>query len=108
MLGVDVKELENLVKHFAVLGGDAHHRLNLRRCGLKAFDHRCHFDGLGAGTENDENFGGCGHSVANYRGGNNKDQCEGDLAQCNSKLCLFKYEQKRHAGLPTANKNIDK
>lgn len=63
MLGRDVKQMENLVQHLAVLGRDADHGFAVRCSGLKAFDQGSHLDGLGAGAKDDEDFGRVRHAT---------------------------------------------
>ena len=52
-----------LSQHLAVLRGDANHGFAARRSGLKTFDHGGHLDSLGAGTEDDEDFGRVSHAI---------------------------------------------
>jgi len=51
MVGADVEQVQHLVEHLTVLGGDAHLCLD-GRVGGQGVDDRCHLDGLGAGAEN--------------------------------------------------------
>lgn len=50
------EEGEDRIEHLAVLGGDAHHRLEDGRVRLEAQHQRGHLDGLGARPENEEDL----------------------------------------------------
>lgn len=52
-IGNDAEQVEHLVEHLAVLGGDADERFDARRAG-ELLHHGGHFHGLGAGAKNGE------------------------------------------------------
>ena len=47
---------EHLVQHLSMLAGHAHYRFELPRMPLEFFHQGAHFDGFGAGAENEEDF----------------------------------------------------
>ena len=46
MIRLDMEEVEHLIEHFAVLGGNGHYRFNRLRVLLELQDNRSHLDGL--------------------------------------------------------------
>jgi hypothetical protein len=54
-LGRNLEQLQHLIEHLAVLGGHAHAGIE-GGVGLEGFDQGGHFDGFGAGAEDEEDF----------------------------------------------------
>jgi len=56
----DIEQVQYLIQHFAVLGGDANAGVDTFCC-VQGLDHRSHLDGFGAGAEDAHDFFGWSH-----------------------------------------------